>query len=314
MEINSGDGQTIFETNRNRWLVEACSYVPGPTSDEVAAQYGFLPAHIVKLSSNENPVGPSKNVVKVIRSSAGQVHRYPDAEANALREVIAAKFGLTPKNVLVGPGSSVLMMTIVVAFTAPGDEILSMQPGFNLYSEIAAIYGRQHRPLVLDENFDLDVETVWKAITPRTRLIFITRPNNPTSKLVPLKDVQEIVKIAADARAIVVSDEAYVEFAGDGASAVSQLASDGDAINLLVTRTFSKAYGLADLRLGYVLGPTRAISYLSKGKPKWGTGTLAQQAGIEALRDSAYLHRVRSLVRQGREDLSRAFTKWVFLL
>lgn len=298
--------KSVFEEIVNPQLEKIVPYLPGPMTRDIAARYEMDPARVIKLSSNENPLGVPPLARAKIIEMAGEAGLYPDAEARELRGALAQYVNMRPENIVVGPGSSSLMMHIIEVFSGPGEEILFTSPAFGtFYEEITLARGRTPVKVPLEKNFDLDIAKLKKALSPRSRVIFITRPNNPTSKLVPLEDMREILKAAEAVKAIVVSDEAYVEFADAHSSAVELFYEMGEGINLLVTRTFSKAFGLADLRLGYCVGPAAAVSYLSKAKPKWGTGMLAQSAGVAALQDQEHLQRTLEVVRRGREYLHR---------
>ncbi|MGA2954373.1 MAG: histidinol-phosphate transaminase [Thermodesulfobacteriota bacterium] len=298
--------KSVFEDIVNPQLRKIVPYLPGPVTKDIAAKYEMDPARVIKLSSNENPLGVPPLAKAKIIEMAGEASLYPDAEARELRGALAQYVNMRPENIVVGPGSSSLMMHIIEVFSAPGDEVVFTSPAFgSFYEEITLARGRKPVKVRLEKNFDLNVAKLKKALTSRSRVIFITRPNNPTSKLVPLKDLKEIVEAAKAVKAIVVSDEAYVEFADPHTSALEFFYEMGEGINLLVTRTFSKAFGLADVRLGYCVGPAKAIAFLSKAKPKWGTGMLAQSAGVAALKDKEHLQRTLEVVRKGREYLHR---------
>jgi len=298
--------KSIFEEIANPQLSKITPYLPGPMTRDIAAKYEMDPARVIKLSSNENPLGPPPLARAKIIEMAGEASLYPDAEARELRGALAQYVNMRPENIVVGPGSSSLMMHIIEVFSSPADEVVFTSPAFgSFYEEVTLARGRKPVKVNLEENFDLDVGKLKRALTPKSRIIFITRPNNPTSKLVPLKDLREIMQAAEAVKAIVVSDEAYVEFADPHTSALEFFYEMGEGINLLVTRTFSKVFGLADVRLGYCVGPAVAISLLSKAKPKWGTGMLAQLAGVAALKDKEHLQRTLEVVRRGREYLHR---------
>jgi histidinol-phosphate aminotransferase len=298
--------KSVFEDIVNPELRKIVPYLPGPMTKDIAAKYEMDPARVIKLSSNENPLGVPPLAKAKIIEMAGEASLYPDAEARELRGALAQYVNMRPENIVVGPGSSSLMMHIIEVFSAPGDEVVFTSPAFgSFYEEITLARGRKPVKVRLEKNFDLNVAKLKKALTSRSRVIFITRPNNPTSKLVPLKDLKEILEAAKAVKAIVVSDEAYVEFADPHTSALEFFYEMGEGINLLVTRTFSKAFGLADVRLGYCVGPAKAIAFLSKAKPKWGTGMLAQSAGVAALKDGEHLQRTLEVVRKGREYLHR---------
>jgi histidinol-phosphate aminotransferase len=298
--------KSVFEEIVNPQLKKIVPYLPGPMTKDIAARYEMDPARVIKLSSNENPIGVPPLARAKIIEMAGEASLYPDAEARELRGALAQYVNMRPENIVVGPGSSSLMMHIIEVFSSPDDEVVFTSPAFgSFYEEITLARGRKPVKVALEKNFDLDLAKLKKALSPRSRVIFITRPNNPTSKLVPLKDLREILQAAEAVKAIVVSDEAYIEFADPHTSALEFFYEMGEGINLLVTRTFSKAFGLADVRLGYCVGPAQAIASLSKAKPKWGTGMLAQCAGVAALKDKEHLQRTLEVVRKGREYLHR---------
>ncbi len=213
---------------------------------------------------------------------------------------IARKEGLTPDNVIIGAGSSEIMSFIVRAFTKPGDEIVSMDPSFTVYAEIAAAEGRTPVFIYLDDPFELRLDDLLPVLTDRTRVLFLTRPNNPTSRVIPLELFDTILKTVKNA--IIVADEAYIEFADNYREQTSARLLD-QKDNLIVTRTFSKAYGIPNLRIGYALGPVEAIDYLFKLKPKWNVGEVAQQAAIGALNDHDHFRKVLDVVREGRQYL-----------
>jgi len=298
--------KSIFEDIVNPQLKKIVPYLPGPMTKDIAAKYEMDPARVIKLSSNENPLGVPPLARAKIIEMAGEACLYPDAEARELRAALAEYVRMRPENIVVGPGSSSMMMHIIEVFSSPADEVVFTSPAFgSFYEEITLARGRTPVKVSLEENFDLDLGKLKQALSPKSRVVFITRPNNPTSKLVPLKDLRVILKEAEAVKAIVVSDEAYIEFAEPHTSAVEFFYEMGEGINLLMTRTFSKAFGLADIRMGYCVGPAVAISFLSKAKPKWGTGMLAQYAAVAALKDKEHLQRTLEVVRKGREYLHR---------
>jgi histidinol-phosphate aminotransferase len=181
-----------------------------------------------------------------------------------------------------------------------------MDPSFDVYSEIATVEGRVPVRIPLADPFELTLDQVRGRISDRTRVIFITRPNNPTSRIAPLNLLLEISRLAE--RAVIVSDEAYIEFADDyREQTAAPLVMERS--NLIVTRTFSKAYGLANLRVGYALGRSEAIGYLLRIKPKWNVGDVAQQAAVGALLDTEHLERTLATVHAGRAFLIAEFNR-----
>jgi histidinol-phosphate aminotransferase len=248
--------------------------------------------------------------VEAIRKLAPAAHYYPSPGAGDLCKAIGKYLGVRPEQVVVGGGSSTLMHAIMVAFTTPGGEVISLDPSFTVYSEIAVIHGRTPVTVALrSDTFLLDLRALEAAITPRTQLIFLTRPNNPTSTLIPLEVFQQAAAMAHEVGALVVSDEAYIEFADvKKPSAVAMLKSRKPRLpNVMVTRTFSKAFALANLRLGYAVGTDDTARCLGLANAKWATGHLAQAAGVAALADGGHLARTLATVREGRVFLSGEF-------
>jgi len=292
--------EMIFDSLANPYLREVKPYVPGLTSREAAERYHISMEKLIKLSSNESPLGPSPLALQAASRMLNELHRYPDSKAHALRQEIADMEGLEPENVIVGAGSSEIMSFIIRAFSRPGDEVVSMDPSFTVYAELAMADGRRPVFIPLGYPFNLGIEDVKAVLSDRTRVLFLTRPNNPTSRLIPLDSVEKISRMVT--KGIVVADEAYIEFADDYREHTARYLMDR-LDNLIVTRTFSKAYGLPNLRVGYALGPADAVEFLFKIKPKWNVGEVAQQAAIGALRDQNHLKRVLSVVKEGRSYL-----------
>jgi histidinol-phosphate aminotransferase len=293
-----------------RLLAEVKPYVPGITLDEAARRARVHPSRIAKLSSNENPLGPSPRAVAAIRKLATQAHYYPSPEAGALRAAIGRYLDVAPTQVVVGAGSSTLMHALVDAFTSPGGEVVSLDPGFTVYAEIAAIHGRRPVTVPLREHdFLLDLDRLRVAISPRTQLIFLTRPNNPTSTLIPLDVFAAAAELARRAGALIVSDEAYIEFADVRRPSAIALVRGREprGPNVMLTRTFSKAFGLANLRLGYAVGTAETARCLGRANVKWATGQIAQAAGVAALADRGHLKRTLATVAAGRALLARGF-------
>jgi histidinol-phosphate aminotransferase len=291
---------TVFTSLANPYLNQVEPYVPGLTSREAAERYQIPPEKLIKLSSNENPLGPPPLAVQGSKMMLDELHRYPDSKALALRQKIAEAEGLALENVIVGAGSSEIMSFIVRAFSRPGDEVVSMDPSFSVYSELAVADGRRPVTIPLFHPFGLELEDVKAVLSDKTRVIFLTRPNNPTSRLIPLHLVEEIGRMVPNT--VIVADEAYIEFADDYRKQTARCLLDR-MDNLLVTRTFSKAYGIPNLRVGYALGPADAVEFLFKIKPKWNVGDIAQQAAIGALSDRNHFEKVLSVVKEGRSHL-----------
>ena len=298
--------ESTFGRLVNPDLREPELYVPGLTSAEASHRYNIPIEDIIKLSSNENPLGSPPKAIEAAKGTLPDLHRYPDSKAHALRQAIAEKEGVQKENVIFGSGSSEIMSFIIRAFSRPGDEVLSMDPSFSVYTELAKADERKSVTMPLVHPFELTIDDVKQAVTERTRIIFLTRPNNPTSRFIPLKMVSQVADMLPDT--VVISDEAYVEFAPNyrEKTAVNLLDKHD---NLVITRTFSKAYGIPNLRVGYAISSAEAISYLFRVKPKWNVGDVAQNAAIGAIQDLEHLEKTLRTVSEGRDFLIETFNK-----
>lgn len=294
--------ESVFERNTNPSLSKMQPYIPGPTAAEIVAKYGIPAEKVIKLSSNENNLGPSPKAIEAVLKTSKVLHHYADYRAVSLRKAIAKYVGVKPENILVGAGSSEAMSFIVRAFSKPDNEVMLADPSFSVYSELALADGRTPVVIKLPPDFVLNIKDIKRQLTPRTRVIFVTRPNNPTSKLPPLKLLEELMELAPNA--VIVSDEAYIEFA-DAFPQESAVKLVSDKSNIMVTRTFSKLFGLANLRVGYAVGPEAAISAMLKVKPKWNVGMVAQNAAEAALGDMDHFALTRKVVKEGRDYFMR---------
>jgi len=310
-DVKTADRTASFLDRGNRLKREVDPYIPGLTRAAAAKAAGVAADKVAKLSSNENPLGPPPGALAAVRDEMRMIHEYPSPMADELRQALGELHQVDADQVVVGAGSSSLMHAIVETFTTPGGEVISMDLGFTVYPEIAIIHGRVPVRLPLPEpDFGVDLAVLRKLITPRTQLIFLTRPNNPTSTMMPRADLEEAARMAAAVGALVVSDEAYIEFADvPDCSAVPLVRGPKPAHpNLMATRTFSKAYGLANLRLGYAVATREVAECLRLGNAKWPTGQVAQAAGVAAIKDKEHLKRTLETVLAGRKRLVEGFT------
>lgn len=249
-------------------------------------------ADMVKLSSNENPLGPSPRAIAALQASVGAVNRYPDASAVALRTALAQKAGLTPESVVCSNGSDELIFLCCLGFLGAGDEAVMADGTFiSYFMRTLEVGGTPVRvPLA---NYTHNLAAMAAAITRRTRLLFVCNPNNPTGTTNGAAEVRALLdRVPEDV--LVVIDEAYVEFATrpDYPDLLPELR--GGRRNLLLLRTFAKIYGLAGLRLGYAYGHPEVIGYLDRTRPTFNVNALAQIAGLAALDDHEHLERSRA--------------------
>lgn len=269
----------------------------------LAREYDITVAGAINLASNESPYGPSPRVLQALKREAARVGSYPDPRAMALRQAIGNYIGVKTKCVAIGNGSDELVDLACKAFLNPGERALIPLPTFAMYEIACRVNGGVPKFLKLP-NFEWRV-TELKRDLKVTKLMFMGRPNNPTGNGMSSRDLKGLL---ASGRLIIV-DEAYAEFAG---YSVAKLAPKSG--NLLVLRTFSKAFGLAGLRVGYAVGNPKLIEALEVIRAPFNVNRLAQAAAFAALRDKRYMRRVVARVRQGRTYMRRELEKLGFLV
>lgn len=257
-------------------------------------------ADLVKLSSNENPLGPSPRACAALQAAIDQVHRYPDAGSVALRQALADHAGLSLEHVICSNGSDELILLICLALLEAGDEVVMAEGTFISYMLRTLEMGALPLRVPL-HNYTHNLEAMAAAITPRSKIVFICNPNNPTGTTNSAAEVAALLA-RVPKETLVVMDEAYYEFVTrpDYPDLRSELVAGRS--NLLLLRTFAKIYGLAGLRLGYAYGPPELIEYLDRARPTFNVNSLAQVAGSAALSDTEHLSRSRA-----HADASRAF-------
>lgn len=262
-------------------LAEIAPYEPGLPIEEVARQYGLDPAHIIKLASNESPFGPFPEAVEAMAAAAAQANRYPDNEAYDLRASLGKYLRVDPAAVWVGGGSSELLRTIALAVGGPGTNAVYAWPSFVIYRLGAMWALSERREVALDAEHRHDLDALAGAIDQHTTLVFLCNPNNPTGTHVPADDVVDFVN-AVPERVTVVVDEAYLEFVS--AVDYQTLAPMAAARpNLLVTRTFSKVYSLASLRIGYAIAHPETIAEMRRAQAPFTVTQVGQVGAVASL-------------------------------
>ncbi|MEY4526637.1 MAG: Histidinol-phosphate aminotransferase [Nitrospirota bacterium] len=273
-------------------------YVPGKPIEELQRELGL--ARVIKLASNENPIGPSPKALAALAGGHDSLHRYPDGGAFRLRQALAERCKLTLDHVILGNGSDEILGLLARTFLAPGDEAVMADQTFVIYKmEVTAAHGKAVIVPLVDWTHDLD--GMAKAITPKTRLVFLCNPNNPTGTMVAADAVARFMsQIPEDV--IVVFDEAYLEYVRDAHFPDSlQYVTQGR--NAIVLRTFSKIYGLAGLRIGYGLTTPEITTCLNRVRPPFNANTLAQQAALAALGDDEHVAKSRAINAAGMQQL-----------
>ena len=280
-------------------------YQPGRPIEEVARELGLERDEVIKVASNENPLGPSPLAVEAMKTAVTQSHLYPDGNAFYLKNKLAAKLGVEPANLILGNGSNEIIEFVSHALLGPGDEIVVSQYCFAIYPLVAMIMGAKVNAVPAVEHGH-DLPAMLEAITPATRIVWVANPNNPTGTLAKPTDVRTLVEQVPD-DVLLVMDEAYYEFLEEPVDLLPLVRSN-EKPNLLLMRTFSKIYGLAGLRIGYGIGHPDFVSALEKVRQPFNTNSVAQAGAIAALDDDAHLVSTRSTNAEGLNFLEAACT------
>lgn len=275
-------------------------YVPGKPMKEVKREYGL--EEVIKLASNENPLGPSKKAQDAIVAAMADIHRYPDGGARDLKAALCARNGVTPSQILVGNGSDEVIKMISETFLHAGDEVVIPAPTFSQYWFGAQVMGGTTVTVELGAGFEFDLDAVLAAVTERTRLVYLCTPNNPTGTYIKKQAMQSFLE-RVPKHVLVVLDEAYIEYAEaeDAANGIEFLHGGH---NVIVMRTFSKLYALAGLRLGYAIGPSAVIGAIERTREPFNANLLAQAAAVAALADEEHREASRQVNRDGIAQLT----------
>ena len=282
------------------------NYQPGRPIEEVARELGLPAADIIKLASNENPLAPSRLALAAMRRALTHANRYPDGNAFYLKQKLAGKLGVAPANLILGNGSNEIIEFIGHALLSSDAEVVVSQYCFAVYPIVTALF---HAQLVTvpARNYGHDLDGMLAAITPRTRVVFVANPNNPTGTHVDRETLLRFVN-AVPENVLVALDEAYIEFLDNPLNLVPEIAT-GLRPNVLLMRTFSKVYGLAGLRLGYGVGPPDLIAALEKIRQPFNINALSQAGAIGALDDTAHVEKTRRTNARGLRWFARTFRR-----
>ena len=274
-------------------------YEPGKPIKELEREMELR--SIIKLASNENPLGPSRKALRAIRRAIPEIHLYPESSCYELVGRLSEELGIPQNQLIIGNGSNEIIELLARGFLSEGDEVISSECSFLVYPILTQVCGAKYVSVPM-KNYGYDLKGILNAITDRTRLIFIANPNNPTGTYVTQQEVEEfIAKVPKNV--VVCFDEAYVDFveATDFPHMMFHIKTEKP--NIVVLRTFSKAYGLAGLRVGYAAASPEMIGYLHKIRQPFNVNSLAQTAAAAALDDRFFLWRTKLLVSSGRKYL-----------
>ena len=278
-------------------------YVPGKPIEELQRELGLT--RVIKLASNENPLGPSPKALAVINESAATLHRYPDGGAFRLREALADRWKVTSDHIILGNGSDEILGLLARTFLSPGDEAVMADHTFVIYKmEVMAAHGK---PVTIPlKQWRHDLSAMADAITARTRLLFLCNPNNPTGTMVSAEEVARLLARVPE-HVVVVFDEAYYEYVrrSDFPDSMTYVKQGRNAI---VLRTFSKIYGLAGLRIGYGVTTPEIANLLNRVRPPFNANSIAQCAALAALSDDEHVANSRAVNQTGMEQVVNGLT------
>ncbi|MDP6371177.1 MAG: histidinol-phosphate transaminase [Vicinamibacterales bacterium] len=289
-----------------RLVIEmVCPYEPGKPIREVRQELGLT--HVVKLASNENPLGPSPQAIDALGRADLELHTYPDCDGWGLRDALARRLGVGIDGIVVGAGSSDLMRLVAAAFVARGDEVIVADLCFSVYANVTRLADATPVIVPLDDRLDHDLEGILSAVSGRTRAIFLASPNNPTGKAIPAADLELFLERLAP-EVVCVLDLAYNEYV-DPALRVDPARVVERHPNVVVLRTFSKVFGLAGLRVGYAVTHPTVARALLRGQLPFSTSSAALHAAQVALGDVAHTERSVILNEKMRARLYREFDR-----
>ncbi len=279
------------------WIAELAMYEPGRPIEEVARELGFAGADDVdKLASNENPLGPSPKAIRAMKASAVRMHLYPDGGGFYLRQALAQRLGVEMDQILLGNGSNELLEFLGHVFLGPDTNLVMADRAFVVYRLIARSFQAEVRDVPMrDQVHDLDA--MLAAITPQTRLVMISNPNNPSGTIVSQRTIDKFMA-RVPGHVIVCMDEAYIELLPRRLQ-VDTLKYLREGRQIVILRTFSKTYGLAGLRIGYALAPEGIIDLMHRVRQPFNVNAMAMEAALAALGDERHVRRTQRLVVAG---------------
>jgi len=278
-------------------------YTPGKPIEEVKRELGLQ--EVFKLASNENPLGPSPKAIEAIKAILGGLNRYPESSCFYLKRKLAEFWKLEMDNFVIGNGSDEIIALVLRAFLNPNEEVIISKPTFLMYEITAKIEGANVRIVPMND-FRYDLTAIKEAVTDKTKIIFIANPDNPCGTYVSKREIEDFVKYISD-DIVLFFDEAYYEFMD-----VDDYPDTVSFINerpCIISRTFSKVYGLAGLRVGYGIAAPEMIRYLEKVKDPFNVNSLAQIAALYALEDQDFVKKIVSLTKEGKEYLFKEFRR-----
>lgn len=283
----------------NPGILDIAPYTPGKSG-------AGLTGRIFKLSANETPLGPSPKAIEAFKSAADHLEDYPEGSSRALREAIGRTYGLDPDHIICGAGSDEILNLLANTYLGQGDEAIHTAHGFLVYP-IATMANGATNVIAAEKNFAADVDTILKAVTPRTKIVWLANPNNPTGTYVPFDEVKRL-RAGLPSHVLLVIDAAYSEYVTrNDYEAGIEMVSTTD--NTVMTRTFSKIHGLAALRVGWMYGPANIIDAVNRIRGPFNVSTPAMLAAIASLEDTAHQETSRVHTEKWRAWLTDEVSK-----
>jgi histidinol-phosphate aminotransferase len=285
------------------WIRTLTPYPPGMPIEELERELGIHGS--IKLASNENPLGPSPKALAAIGAALTCLHRYPDGSAFYLKRRLAERLGVSVEEILVGNGSNEIIELVVRTFLRPQDEAVVADQAFVIYRMVVQAVGGVSRVVPLRE-FTHDLDAIAEAITPRTRLVFLANPNNPTGTIFRRAAWEAFLR-AVPRHVIVVADDAYAEYVEDAEYPNTMVERGDGGVPVVTLRTFSKLYGLAGIRIGYAVAPAAVIEAMGRVRQPFNVNALALVGALAALDDGEHVRRTLEVNRAGMAYLVAAF-------
>lgn len=296
-----------MKTIAKQWLSKLNRYETGKPIEEVARELGFESAgDIIKLASNENALGPSPRAVRAMKHFAGEMNRYPDSSAFYLKKSLAAKLNVGFDQIMIANGSNEIIEFIGHVFLDRGSEAVISAHAFAIFRLITEMF--EARPVIVPmRGFTHDLKSMLGAITPRTKVVFIANPNNPTGTMVSAREIDDFIKNVPP-HVIVAMDEAYIELIPPEIQP-DTLRYVREGCKIIILRTFSKTYGLAGLRIGYAVAPAEGIDLMARVRQPFNVNDMALKAAAAAIEDDAFVAKTRKMVTRGLSFFERELKK-----
>ena len=288
-----------------KYIAELEPYEGGRPIKEVSRELGIAPEKIVKLASNENPLGLSPKAKHAIDECINEIHRYPDGNGFYLKRAISEKFSIDSEQIILGNGSNDILELAARTVLSPGDEVIFSKHAFAVYEIVTKSVGGIGLKAKPTDDYGHSLDEFLKLISKKTKLIFIANPNNPTGSIIYKAEILKFLSRVPN-HILVVLDEAYDEYLSDDAKSIA-LSWLAEYKNLLISRSFSKAHGLAGLRIGYGVGDKKVINLMNRVRQPFNVNYIAQAAAIASLKDDEFINKSRLINDQGRTQLEESF-------